>query len=38
MDATAIRFWSCAIFVLAFVLSSVTVWRQPVAQSQEAKR
>ena len=24
--------------VLAFVLSSVTVWRQPVAQSQEAKR
>ena len=38
MDATAIRFFSGAICVLAFVLSSVTDWRQPVAQGQEAKR
>ena len=38
MDATAIRFLSGAIFVLAFLLSSLTDWRQPVAQGQEAKR
>ena len=38
MDATAIRFLSGAIFVLALVLSSVSAWRQPVAEGQETKR
>lgn len=38
MDATAIRLLSGAVFVLALVLSSVTVWHQPIAQGQEAKR
>lgn len=37
MDAIAIRFLSGAVFVLALVLSFVTLWH-PVAQGQEAKR
>jgi hypothetical protein len=38
MSATAVRFLSGAVFVLAIVLSSVAGWRQPLAQGQEAKR
>src|SRR4029079_295758 len=34
----AIRFLSGAVFVLAIALSSVTVWREPIAQGQESKR
>ena len=37
MSTTAIRFLSAAVFLLA-ILSSVTIWRQSVAQGQEAKR
>jgi hypothetical protein len=38
MGTTEIRFVSAAVLVLVMVLSSVAVWRQPVAQGQEAKR
>jgi hypothetical protein len=38
MDTTAIRFLSGAVFVLAIALSSVAVWREPIAQGQESKR
>jgi hypothetical protein len=38
MDTTAIRFLTGAVFVLAIALSSVAVWREPVAQGQETKR
>ena len=38
MDTTAIRFLSGAVFVLAIALPSMAVWREPVAQGQEAKR
>ena len=38
MDATAVRLFSAAFFVLAIVLSSVVAWHQPGAQGQEAKR
>jgi hypothetical protein len=37
MDTTAIRFLSAAVFLLA-ILSSMAIWRQSVAQGQEAKR
>jgi hypothetical protein len=38
MGTTEIRFLSAAVLLLAIVLSSVAIWRQPVAQGQEAKR
>ena len=38
METTAIRLLSIAVLVLAVVLSTVVVWRQPVAHGQEAKR
>lgn len=37
MDATTIRFFSGAIFILAFVLLSVTDWSDRVAQGQEVR-
>ena len=38
MGTTEIRFLSAAVLLLAIVLASVTIWRQPDAQGQEAKR
>jgi hypothetical protein len=38
MGTTEIRFLSAAVLLSAIVLSSVAIWRQPVAQGQEAKR
>ena len=38
MGTTEIRFLSAAVLLLVIVLSSVSIWRQPVAQGQEAKR
>ena len=37
-DTTAIRFLSGAVFVLATALSSLAVWREPIAPGQESKR
>jgi hypothetical protein len=38
MVGTTVRWFSGALFLLAIVLSCVTLWRQSVAQGQEVKR
>ena len=38
MDSTAFRLLSVAMLLVATILLSVSIWRHPVAQAQEAKR